>query len=30
MEQKFNFVNIAGNTFTKINDKTLHVIEFNE
>jgi hypothetical protein len=24
------FVNIAGNTFTQINDKTLHAIEFEE
>jgi hypothetical protein len=23
MKQKINFVNIVGNTFTKINDKTL-------
>ncbi len=30
MKQKFNFVNISGNTFTKINNKTLHVIKFDE
>jgi hypothetical protein len=30
MKQKFNFVNIAGNAFTQINDKTLHVIEFDK
>jgi hypothetical protein len=30
MKQKFNFVNIAGNAFTKINNKTLHVIKFHK
>jgi hypothetical protein len=30
MKQKFNFVNKAGNAFTKINDKSLHVIQFDE
>ncbi len=30
MKQKFNFVNIAGNALTKINNKTLHVIKFDE
>ncbi len=30
MKQKFNFVNIAGNAFTDINEDTLHIIEFNE
>jgi hypothetical protein len=30
MKQIFNFVNIAGNAFTKINNETLHVIKFDE
>ncbi len=30
MTQKFNFVNITGNVFTQINDKTLHVIKFDK
>ncbi len=30
MKQKFNFVNIAGNAFTKINNESLHVIKFNK
>ncbi len=30
MKQKFNFVNIAGNAFMKINDEILHVIEFDK
>jgi hypothetical protein len=30
MKQKFNFINIAGNAFTKINNKTLHVIDFDK
>ncbi len=29
-KQKFNFVNIAGNAFTKINNETLHVIKFDK
>jgi len=27
MKRKFNFVNIAGNTFTNIPDETLHIVE---
>jgi hypothetical protein len=30
MKRKFNFVNIAGNAFTQINNKTLHMIEFDK
>jgi hypothetical protein len=30
MKQNFNFVNITGNAFTKINNKTLYVIKFDE
>ena len=30
MKQKFNFVNIAENAFTKINDEALHVVKFNK
>ncbi len=30
MKRKFNFINIAGNAFTEINEDTLHVIKFNE
>ena len=30
MKQKVNFVNIAGNAFTDINEDTLHIIEFDE
>ena len=30
MKRKFNFVNIAGNAFTDINEDTLHIIEFDE
>jgi hypothetical protein len=30
MKRKFNFVNIPGNTFTEINEDTLHVIKFDE
>jgi hypothetical protein len=30
MKQKFNFVNIAGNAFTEINNDTLHVIKFDK
>ena len=30
MKQKFNFVNITGNFFTQINNKTLHVIKFDK
>jgi hypothetical protein len=30
MKQKFKFVNIAGNTFTQINNKTLHMIEVDK
>jgi hypothetical protein len=30
MKQKFNFINVAGNAFTKLNNETLHVIEFDK
>ncbi len=29
MKRKFNFINIAGNAFTDINEDTLHIIEFD-
>jgi hypothetical protein len=29
-EAKFNFVNILGKAFTKINDETLHMIKFDK
>jgi hypothetical protein len=28
MKRKFNFVNIAGNAFTKIDSDALHIVEF--
>jgi hypothetical protein len=30
MKRKFNFVNIAGNAFTELNEDTLHIIKFDE
>jgi hypothetical protein len=30
MKRKFNYVNIAGNAFTKIDSDALHIIEFND
>jgi hypothetical protein len=30
MKRKFNFVNIAGNAFTEINEDTLYVIKFDK